>query len=104
MIIITNRAPELTEWIEANCAQPSAYTIGRPWAYDDLTKVPAIATMLGPDEIELKLTETDQMLFDLMFAGWFIIDAHSNRWYDDTDMNRKILDLKLWIRGRIALS
>lgn len=95
MILITTRAQEVAEWIEANCSEPSRYTIGKAWQHD--------ACGEAPDEMELKLSETDAMLFALYFAGWFFYRPCRGRWYDDTEINRILDDLKLWLTQHHSL-
>lgn len=87
MIIITNRAAEIAEWIEANCAEPSRYTISGSWPADVLDRTSA------PVEIVLHLTPTDQMLLDLYHAGWFMRHPHRDRWHDDTPLNRELIGM-----------
>lgn len=74
MILITDRAAELIEWIDSNCAA-TTYTL--------------------EDERRLFLNvgDEDRLIFDLRWHGCFI-DGGQNISYDDTELNRLMLRLK----------
>ncbi len=91
MILITTRAHEVAAWIEEVCAAPSSYTIAGAWALDTVGFELTRGVMR---EIELKLTNVDQLLFDLRWAGCFIENPDRGRWYDNTETNRAIMALK----------
>lgn len=90
MIIITDEPHKIADWIEANCEQPSVYTLGRAWVSDELMR----GIKMAPTEIALNLTATDQMMFDLMFAGCFVRNPDNDRWYDDTPINRMFIEIQ----------
>jgi hypothetical protein len=92
MIIITNRAQEVVEWIGANCVRPSRYEMHTSWSADRLEY--GSLPRRPPEQVSINLTPTDQLLFDIYFAGWFIENPDKGRWYDNTPINRAILSMR----------
>lgn len=90
MIIITNEPHKVADWIETNCEEPSAYTLGRAWLSDTLLH----SAGPSPTEVVIELTPVDQMLFDLMFAGSFVRNPRNDRWYDNTGINRIMIEVQ----------
>lgn len=87
MILITYRSREVAQWIEENCQPPSSYTYSTAWPYDEL-----ILDAMPPCELTLRLEPVDRMLFDLYFAGWFVRNGRNDKHYDNTEVNRMMIE------------
>lgn len=74
MIIVTDRATELVEWVEANCASTTH-------------------TLEDEHRLFLNISEEDQLIWDLMWHGCFIQSPSSKVWHDDTPTARAMIDL-----------
>jgi len=76
---------DIAEWFNDNMSD-SRFTVSKPWRSD-------VHGMSKPLEIVIDFEPVDRMMFDLHFAGRFIYDYTKGCWYDDTELNRWMIDI-----------